>query len=488
MCSWKWARPRSSSRSSAEPARAQSWNSATGRGVGLVQHDREPVRELLAIDRALAHDWSSVPSCAASCRAKPVATGSGDSLARWRDARRLPARAVLRAGLPVLRLSPWSRRARSAARPSSATWPRCAPSSPRGAATSRGRRLATRLLRRRHALAALAARASRELLDAVRGAFAGEPAEVTLEVNPSTLERERLPGVPRRGRRPRVARHPVVRRHHAATARPRAPRARGRAHARRVPRRRLRAPLARPDRRRAGPGPRGVRPRARRPRSPRRPTTSRCTSSRSSPARRSRARRSAAASRSPTRRPRRACSSAPRSASSRRATGATRSRAMRGPAARRSTTSATGSAAPCSASGMGAVSNDPPAHGSPARRAAHEPARARRLSRGRRRARGAPRWRCSTPRAARGEAVFLALRTARGSTRRASRPSSARRRARSSATRSRRCCAQGLLEEADTGRLRLTPRGRMLVRLASSRTSSDPDACVNLAPCRDTDR
>ncbi len=34
----------------------------------------------------------------------------------------------------------------------------------------------------------------RELLDAVRGAFAGEPAEVTLEVNPSTLERERLPG------------------------------------------------------------------------------------------------------------------------------------------------------------------------------------------------------------------------------------------------------------------------------------------------------
>jgi putative oxygen-independent coproporphyrinogen III oxidase len=34
----------------------------------------------------------------------------------------------------------------------------------------------------------------RELVDAVRGAFAGEPAEVTLEVNPSTLERERLPG------------------------------------------------------------------------------------------------------------------------------------------------------------------------------------------------------------------------------------------------------------------------------------------------------
>ena len=33
-----------------------------------------------------------------------------------------------------------------------------------------------------------------ELLDAVRGAFPGEPAEVTLEVNPSTLERERLPG------------------------------------------------------------------------------------------------------------------------------------------------------------------------------------------------------------------------------------------------------------------------------------------------------
>jgi oxygen-independent coproporphyrinogen-3 oxidase len=33
----------------------------------------------------------------------------------------------------------------------------------------------------------------RELLDAVRGSFPGEPAEVTLEINPSTLERERLP-------------------------------------------------------------------------------------------------------------------------------------------------------------------------------------------------------------------------------------------------------------------------------------------------------
>jgi oxygen-independent coproporphyrinogen-3 oxidase len=32
------------------------------------------------------------------------------------------------------------------------------------------------------------------LLDAVRSAFPGEPAEVTLEINPSTLERERLPG------------------------------------------------------------------------------------------------------------------------------------------------------------------------------------------------------------------------------------------------------------------------------------------------------
>ncbi|HKA15264.1 MAG TPA: radical SAM family heme chaperone HemW [Myxococcota bacterium] len=33
----------------------------------------------------------------------------------------------------------------------------------------------------------------RELISAVRESFAGEPAEVTLEVNPSTLERERLP-------------------------------------------------------------------------------------------------------------------------------------------------------------------------------------------------------------------------------------------------------------------------------------------------------
>jgi oxygen-independent coproporphyrinogen-3 oxidase len=40
----------------------------------------------------------------------------------------------------------------------------------------------------------LAPESVRALVAAVRAAFPGEPAEVTLEVNPSTLERERLPG------------------------------------------------------------------------------------------------------------------------------------------------------------------------------------------------------------------------------------------------------------------------------------------------------
>ena len=97
-------------------------------GVGLVQHDREPVRELLANDTALAHDWSSVP-------VGPEARAHG--ALRDGRSRRLPARAVLRADLPVLRFSR-GRGALARARDGGALRGRAARrSSPRGAAISR---------------------------------------------------------------------------------------------------------------------------------------------------------------------------------------------------------------------------------------------------------------------------------------------------------------------------------------------------------------
>jgi oxygen-independent coproporphyrinogen-3 oxidase len=111
--------------------------------------------------------------------------------------------------------------------------------------------------------------------------------------------------------------------------------------------------------------------------------------------------------------------------------------------------------------GMGAVSNDPPAAGSPhgARRtnprvldaylevvAGARPAEVEMLS----------------PREARGEAAFLALRTASGldAARFAAEFGAPPREFFADAIAA--LCAQGLLEEGDTGRLRLTPRGRML--------------------------
>ena len=76
-----------------------------------------------------------------------------------------------------------------------------------------------------------------------------------------------------------------------------------------------------------------------------------------------------------TRRPPRACSSGSRSASAPRAIGATRSRAMRGPGCEAVHNQRYWERRPVLGLGMGAVSTDPPAAGSPARRAPHEPAR-----------------------------------------------------------------------------------------------------------------
>jgi oxygen-independent coproporphyrinogen-3 oxidase len=67
-----------------------------------------------------------------------------------------------------------------------------------------------------------------------------------------------------------------------------------------------------------------------------------------------------------------------------------------------------------------------------------------------------------SPREARGEAAFLALRTASGldAARFAAEFGAPPREFFADAIAA--LCAQGLLEEGDTGRLRLTPRGRML--------------------------
>ena len=303
----------------------------------------------------------------------------------------------------------------------------------------------------------------RELLDAVRGAFAGEPAEVTLEVNPSTLERERLPAFRAAG----VDRVSVgIQSFDDTTLRrlgPGAPRARGEAHARRVPRRRLRAPLARPDR--GGARARTSRPStaSSRPRSSEAPdhvSVYELTLEPGTPFARAAERGRLATADEET-----AARMLERAEERLVAAGYRRyeisSYARPGREALHN--QRYWDRRPVLGLGMGAVSNDP-ARGRLARTARAAPTRARSTPISRwRRARGAPRWRCSTPRAARGEAVFLALRTARGSGRgSASRPSSGRRRAHSSATRSRRSARRVCSTRADTGRLRLTPRGRML--------------------------
>ena len=328
-----------------------------------------------------------------------------------------------------------ARRARRAAT-RSATWPRCCAELAARRGALRGPRARDRLLRRRHAVAALARERGASCSTRCAARSRGEPAEVTLEVNPSTLERERLPGVPRRGRRPRLARHPVVRRHHAATARPRAPRARG-ARARSPPAARagFDAPLARPDRGGARPGPRGARARPRggaRRSAPEHVSVYELTLEPGTPFARAAARgRLATAGRGDRRAHARARRGAPRRGGLPRAT---RSRAMRGRAARRSTTSATGERRPVLGLGMGAVLERARRGRGAPRRAPHEPARrSPPISRSRRAARRAEvrGARRRAPRAARrcssrcARAAGLDARALRA-------PSSARRRARSS--------------------------------------------------------
>src|SRR5215471_3261924 len=185
MCSWKCASPASCARSSAEPARTQTWSSVTG--AACDSHSRSPrpfgrtsrrTGSWLGVTRRTYHRdvpdatvgvYVHVPYCERVCPYCDFAVVAARPLAPEREARF--ARAIA---------------AELAAR----------------APAFAGRRLAslyfgggTPSLLRPDTLARLAA--------AVRGAFAlpagpaaaGDAAiEVTLEVNPSTLERERLPG------------------------------------------------------------------------------------------------------------------------------------------------------------------------------------------------------------------------------------------------------------------------------------------------------
>ena len=242
------------------------------------------------------------------------------------------------------------------------------------------------------------------LLGAVRKAFPGAPREVTLEANPSTLERGRLTafrsaGVDRLSLGVQSFDDGTLRRlgraHRARESRARArSRARGR----------LREPLARPDRRRAGPVARwrGARPR----RGARRGARARLrlrAHARAGYAVRAGGRRGEA------RRPRRGprggdARSRRRSGSRAPASSATRSRASRGPAARRSTTSATGGAGPCSGSAWARTRRSRARPRRPSARGARTSASSRHGSRGSRldaRSRPCARCRMRRPRAAR---------------------------------------------------------------------------------------
>src|SRR5262245_63548985 len=184
MCSWKWASPASCPRSSAEPARTQTWSSATGAACDSQSRSPRPfgrtsrrIGSWLGVTRRTYHRgvpdatvgvYVHVPYCERVCPYCDFAVVAARPLAAGREARF--ARAIL---------------AELAAR----------------AGAFAGRRLAslyfgggTPSLLRPETLARLAA--------AVQTAFAPPPGpgaaaetavEVTLEVNPSTLERERLP-------------------------------------------------------------------------------------------------------------------------------------------------------------------------------------------------------------------------------------------------------------------------------------------------------
>ena len=289
------------------------------------------------------------------------------------------------------------------------------------------------------------------------------PVEVTLEVNPSTLERGRLPGFRAAG----VTRLSVGIQSFDDTVLRRLGRAhraeRGARHARRLPGDRLRRDLARPDLRRAGPDARQLRARSRRGDRLRARSTSRPTSSRSRRGLPSRRPPPAAGSRGPTRSWCSRCRSSPRRGCGTRACAATRSRTTRGRASKRSTTGATGSDGRCWGSASAPSRTDPPGAAGALRRAAREPARARRLSRvhragplsGGRAARAARRGhrprRGDLPGPARGGVDAARFAGEFGE------PPRSFYRAQIEAL-----AEAGLLEEQDGGDLRLTARGRQL--------------------------
>ena len=190
----------------------------------------------------------------------------------------LRARAVLRASLRLLRLRHGDGARR---RCTSATSRPCSPSSNRSARASRrsSRRCSSAAARRRCSARACSASCS----TACR-----RPPELTVEVNPETVDDE-LAAALAGARRARLAGRAVVRRtRELAVLERRATPERVREAVAPAARRGRDEPLARPALRRAGHGARGARPRHRRGASRWRPSTSPTTSSRPSRARASR--------------------------------------------------------------------------------------------------------------------------------------------------------------------------------------------------------
>ena len=93
MCSWKWARPRSSSRSSAEPARAQIWNSATGAvsvswssTVSPFGSCSQSTRRWLTIESsvpAARHSASRWTTSASTCTCRSASASARTATSRW---------------------------------------------------------------------------------------------------------------------------------------------------------------------------------------------------------------------------------------------------------------------------------------------------------------------------------------------------------------------------------------------------------------------
>ena len=471
MCSWKWARPglvRAARRRS--PTRAQICTSATGASAISRSRTVEPVREQLDANAAAGSRGRRGSGGRGRARAGREGTGAAHGAPG-----KLPpmatlgvylARAVLRARLPLLRLrggrgAPARSRRRGALRRGAAR-----ASSPRARGAFAGPPPRERLPRRRHAVAA-APGSVRALLDAVRARVpaAGAP-EVTLEVNPSTLERERLPGLPRGGRRTasRSASSPstTARCGGSAARTARTPGARTLRGGRAAGFANLSLDLIV-----AAPGQDlGALERdldEAIAAAPEHVSAYELTLEPGTPFARAAARgRLALPGRGARRRDARARRRAARGAP---ASAATRSRASRGRAARRVHNQRYWERRAGARPRRGRLVDRPAAGAGALRRAPREPARARRLSRGGRGGRlrrgvgGGARRRAT----ARGEAVFLALRTRAGPRRRALRAGVRRAAAgASSATRSTRSARRGCSRRATAGDLALTPRGRLL--------------------------